>query len=315
MKRLVIAAGLGAVLLLAPAAHAQTGMARGKVVDEKGQAMAGVKVSWEFQGGVTRKGEVTTNKKGEFIQVGLQPGNYRFVADVAGYQTQFADLRVGLGDPTLVPDLKMVPKGAGGGAAAGPGGGVDPGLAALKSAVEQAIALASAGKTDEALAAYADLQAKNPTVHQIPYNMANLYFNKKDFANAEASFKKALEAKPDYADALIGLSNLYVNTNRATEASELVAKASAANPSDTKLALQAGVILFNTGKQAEAAAIFEKIAAADPTSAEPHYYLGTIAVGQNKTAEAVAQLEKYLALNPTGANVATAKGLLAFLKK
>ena len=56
--------------------------------------------------------------------------------------------------------------------------------------------------------------------------------------------------------------------------------------------------------------------AADPTNAEPYYYLGTIAVGQNKTAECIAHLEKYLSLNPQNAqNVATAKGLIAALKK
>ena len=314
MNRLVTAAGLGAALFLAPAAHAQTGMARGKVVDEKGQAMIGVKVAWEFQGGVTRKGEVTTNKKGEFIQVGLQPGNYRFTAEVAGYLPDVADLRVGLGDPTQVPDFKMKPKAAAAAAAAG-GGTADPGLAALKGGVDQAIALAAGGKPDEALAVYADLQAKHPTVHQIPYNMAAVYVQKKDWVNAEAMYKKALEVKPDYSEAVVGLSNVLVNTGRAGEAVDLIAKGAAANPSDSKLLLQQGVILFNTGKQAEAAEIFEKIVAADPTSAEPHYYLGTIAVGQNKTAEAIAQLEKYLSLNPQSGNVATAKGLLGFLKK
>ena len=312
MNRLVTAAGLGAALLLAPAAHAQTGMARGKVVDENGQAMSGVKVAWEFQGGVTRKGEVTSNKKGEFIQVGLQPGNYRFKVDIAGYQPDIADLRVGLGDPTQVPDFKMKPRAA---AAAAGGGAADPGLVALKGGVDQAIALAASGKPDEALAVYADLQAKNPTVYQIPYNMAAVYFQKKDWANAEAMYKKALEVKPDYTDAIVGLSNVLTNTGRAGEAADLIAKGAAANPSDSKLLLQQGVILFNTGKQAEAAEVFAKIVAADPTSAEPYYYLGTIAVGQNKTADAIAQLEKYLSLNPQGGNVATAKGLLGYLKK
>ena len=313
MKRLVTAAALGAALFLAPAAQAQTGMARGKVLDEKGQAMNGVKVTWEFQGGVTRKGEVTTNKKGEFIQVGMQPGNYRFTVEVAGYQPEVSDLRVGLGDPTLVPDFKMKPRASATAAAAA--GASDPGLAALKGGVDQAIALAAAGKPDEALVVYTDLMAKNPTVHQIPYNMAAVYTQKKDWANAEAMYKKALDTKPDYSDAVVGLSNVLANTNRAGEAADLVAKAALANPADGKLLLQQGVIFFNTGKQAEAAAVFEKIVAADPTSAEPHYYLGTIAVGQNKTADAIAHLEKYLSLNPQGGNAATAKGLLGYLKK
>ena len=312
MKRLVTAAGFGAALLLAPLAHAQTGMARGKVLDEKGQPITGAKVTWDFQGGVTRKGEVTTNKKGEFIQVGLQTGNYRFTVNAEGYQSQYAELRVGLGDPAVVPDFKMVPKA---GAAAAGGGAADPGLAALKSGVDQAIALAGAGKFDEALAIYADLQGKNPTVHQIPYNMAAVYLQKKDLAQAEAMYKKALEVKPDYTEGLVGLSNVLANTGRGAEAADLIGKAVAANPADSKLLLQQGVIFFNSGKQAEASEVFEKIVAADPASAEPHYYLGTIAVGQNKTAEAIAHLEKYLSLNPQGGNVATAKGLLGYLKK
>lgn len=308
MKRLITAALVAPALCLASAAFAQTGMARGKVFDDQGQPLAAVKVVWEFQGGVTRKGEVTTNKKGEFVQVGLQPGQYRFTANAEGFQPQYSEVRVSLSEPTVVPEFKMVPQKAAGGA-------VDPGLAALKAGVDQAIALAQSGKSDEALAVYADLAAKNPNVHQIPFNMGLLYAGKKDWANAEASYKKALELKPDYADALTNLSAVYVNTGRAAEANELLAK-SASGSSDPKVLLQQGVVLFNTGKQAEAAEIFQKLVAADPTSAEPYYYLGTIAVGQGKTAECIAHLEKYLSLNPQNAtNVATAKGLIAALKK
>ena len=175
----------------------------------------------------------------------------------------------------------------------------DPGLAALKSGVDQAIALAASGKIDEALAVYADLQAKNPTVYQIPYNMGGLYYQKKDYANAEAMYRKALETKPDYTEALVALSNLLLNTGKGAEAADIIEKARPPSPTTPSSLMQQGVIFFNTGKQAEAAQVFEKIVAADPTSAEPHYYLGTIAVGQNKTAECIAQLEKYLALNPT----------------
>jgi tetratricopeptide (TPR) repeat protein len=309
MNRLfTAAAAAGAALLLLPSAFAQTGMARGRVLDDKGQPVAGAKVQWEFLGGMSRKGEVTTNKKGEFVQVGLQPGQYRFTANMEGFQPQFSETRIGLGDPTMVPDFKLVPRAA---AAA-----ADPGLAALKASVEQAIALASSGKTDEALALYTDLAAKNPSIHQIPYNMAGIYMQRKDWANAEASYKKSLEVKPDYTEALVGLSNLYMNTGRSGEAAELMGKAVAANPAENRLLLQQGVIFFNSGKQAEAAEVFEKLVAADPTSPEPYYFLGTIAVGQGKTSECIAHLEKYLSLNPTNAtNIATAKGLLAALKR
>jgi tetratricopeptide (TPR) repeat protein len=305
MKRLVTAALAVSALSFASLASAQTGMARGKVFDDKGQPLTGAKVTWEYQGGMTRKGEVTTNKKGEFVQVGLQSGVYRFTVNAEGFQSQFVDARVGLGEPTLIPDFKMAPKTA---AAA-----ADPSFVALKAGVEEAMALAAGGKTEEALAKYKELAAQNPTVHQIHYNMGLLQAQKKDYASAEASFKMALELKPDYPDAVVQLSTVYMNTGRAAEANELVAKAGAADP---KLLLQQGIVLFNSGKQAEAAEVLQKIVAADPSSAEAYYYLGTIAVGQGKTAECIAHLEKYLSLNPTNAqNVATAKGLIAALKK
>jgi len=311
MKRLVTAALAVIGLFLASAASAQTGMARGKVFDDKGAPLLGAKVTWEFQGGVARKGEVSTNKKGEFVQVGLQPGNYRFTVIAEGFQSQYADVRVGLGEPTLVPEFKMVTAKA----AAAAAGAADPALVALKASVDEAIGLANAGKLDEAITLYKDLAEKNPTIHQIPYNMGLTYAQKKDWANAEASFRKALEIKPDYADATVHLSNALVNAGKGAEAAELMAK-SGGSGGDAKLLIQQGVILFNTGKSAEAAEVFQKVVAADPALAEPYFYLGSIAVGQGKTAECIQQLEKYLSMNPTNAqNVATAKGLIAALKK
>jgi len=310
MKRLVTAALVFPALFLASAAFAQTGMARGKVFDEKGQPLTGAKVAWEFQGGVARKGEVTTNKKGEFVQVGLQPGMYRFTASAEGFQSQYADVRVGLGEPTAIPDFKMITQAAAAAAAA-----PDPGLLALKASVDEAIALANGGKLDEALAIYTDLATKNPAVHQLPYNIGLIYAQKKDWAKAEASFRKALELKPDYSDAMVHLSNALVNSGRGAEAAELMAK-SGGGGSDAKLLIQQGIILFNTGKPAEAAEVFQKLVAADPALPEPYFYLGNIAVGQGKTAECISFLEKYLSMNPTNAqNVATAKGLIAALKK
>jgi Flp pilus assembly protein TadD len=313
MKRFAISAFvvLG-VLAAAPRASAQTGMARGKVVDDKGQPLAGAKVLWEFQGGVTRKGELTTNKKGEYVQVGLQPGNYKFTASAEGFNSTYIEARVGLGDPTIIPEFKMVPRGAGG---AGGGGG-DPAYAALKAGVDEAIALANAGKPDEALAKYQALQAAHPTVHQIAYNMGYLYQQKKDWPAAEAAYQKALELKPDYPEAVQQLMNVYIASGQPDKANEYMTKAMASKPDDPRLLLQQATMMFNSGKGAEAVDLLQKVTTLDPQNPEPYFFLASIAVGQGKTAESIAHLEKYLSMNPTNAaNVATAKGLLGALKK
>jgi tetratricopeptide (TPR) repeat protein len=313
MKRMSAAAGLAlSLVLLAAEARAQ-GIARGKATDEKGQPLADVKISGEFQGGVTRKFEVTTNKKGEFTQVGLQPGNYKFTATKDGYAPQTLETRIQLGEPTYVPDFKMVPMAQ---AQAQAAAKADPAMAALRGSVDKAIALAQAGKLDEAEAAYKEVMAANPTIYQIPYNLGGIYYQKKDWANAEAMYKKALETKPDYIEAMVQLSNVYLASGQGAKAAEVLGKAATDFPQDAKVQFQKGVVDFNTGKSPEAEEAFKKAEAIDASNPEIQFYLGSIAVGQGKTDECIARLEKYLSMSPTNAsNKATAEGLLAALKK
>jgi tetratricopeptide (TPR) repeat protein len=315
MKRILVAgAALLGVALLGGEAAAQTGTARGKVVDDKDQAIESVTVLIEFQGGLTRKNETKTNKKGEFTQVGLAPGTYRITASKEGFAPITIEHRINLGEPTYLPNIKLSPpRTGGGGAPADPA--AEKAMAELRSGVEQAIALSKEGKLDEAEALYKDLVAKNPTRHQLYYNLALVQAQKKDTAGAEASYLKALEVKPDYAEALNGLNTLYLSTGQAAKANEMAAKAAAANPNDAKAQFQVGYVAFNSGKYDEAAEAFKKAEALDPAYPETYYFLGTIALSQNKLEECVSRFDKYLAVAaPTAPNVATAQQLLAACK-
>ena len=313
MKRLFLAATMLAGVFLASApAHAQTGTARGKVVDEKGQALPEAAVALEYQGPMTRKFDTKTNKKGEFTQVGMQPGVYRVTATKEGYQGSYVETKISLGEPTYLPDIKLMPKASAqsGGAAA-----ADKGMAELKSAFEKATALMQAGKLDEAEAEYRALITKNPDVPQLHHNLAVLLTKKKDIAGAEASYQKAIEVKPDYAEGYAGLTNLYLTNGQAPKAVELLTKASAARPQDAALQFQLGFAQFTSGQYEPAEAAFKQAATLDPANAEAHYYLGTIALTTGKTAECAQELEKYLSMKPTNAqNAATAPQLLQACK-
>ena len=65
-----------AVAVVAAPVSAQTGQVKGKVVDAKGEPVDGAKISLLNQQ-TNRTLETKTNKKGEYIQVGLAPGKYR----------------------------------------------------------------------------------------------------------------------------------------------------------------------------------------------------------------------------------------------
>jgi tetratricopeptide (TPR) repeat protein len=310
MKRALIAAGLLLGLgFLASPAQAQTGTARGKVFDAQGQPVPEAKVLIEFQGGITRKFEVKTNKKGEFMQVGMQPGPYRFTVTKEGYHPVGVECRIALGDPTEVPPFKLL---------TAKEAGQQPGSAQaqLRTSFQKAVEDQTAGKLDEAEAEYKAILEKSPDVPEIYQNLGQIYMAKKDYPAAETAFNKALELNPGSTDVATQLAKLYHQTGQSDKAIEVMAKAAGGNPADAKAQFNQGIFLLNANKSEEAAAAFEAAIKADPNMAEAYFRLGTTQVGLGKIPEALANLEKYLSLNPTDAqNKATAEGLLKALKK
>jgi len=312
MKRILAASLLLAgFVLAAPQAQAQTGTARGKVMDTQNQPIADAKVLMEFQGGITRKFEVKTNKKGEFMQVGMQPGPYKFTVSKEGFQTGTADARVSLGDPTQVPDFVLNTM-AQAQAAAQSGDAA----AALRAEFQKAVELQSAGKIDEAEAAYKAILVKQPDIAAVHQNIGQLYLAKKDYPAAEAAFMKGLEIDPASTDMSTLLARTYQESGQPEKAMALIEKSAGANPTDARAQFNRGIFLLNANKNEEAIGAFEAAIKADPNMAEAYYRLGAALISQGKLPDAIQNLEKYLSLNPTDAqNVATAQGLIKALKK
>jgi len=307
MKRLFLIGGLLAAFALAGGeARAQTGTARGKVLDHQGQPIADAKIVLDYQGGVSRKYETKTNKKGEYTQVGLASGTYRITASKEGFAPFFVETRVSIGDVTYIQDIKLASAQAAAQAAAAKTADE------ITPAFNRAVELARAGKVDEAEAAYKELLVKAPSIPEVHLNLGFLYRQKKDWPAAEAAYRKALELRPNYSDANAGLLAVYQASGQADKAAALATSAEG----DARVQFDLGATYLNSGKYDEALAAFQKAAAADPSNAETYYHLGTIYVGMNKIAEARTNLEKYVSMNPTNAqNVATAQGLLQALPK
>src|SRR4029453_7823339 len=114
IRRLTPAAVMLGVALWASPALAQTGQVKGKVVDAKNQPIEGAQVVIEMTEGMVRKHEVKTNKRGEFIQIGLTPGQYKITASKDGMSQSFPQ-RIGLDmsevnftlHPGIPPDISQ----------------------------------------------------------------------------------------------------------------------------------------------------------------------------------------------------------------
>lgn len=302
---------LAMAVLVAPAALAQTGMLKGKVISPDGKPVQGAQVVIEYADGVTRKFEVKTDRRGEFIQIGLQPGNYKVTVTVDKLGTVSQPARVTLGRTAEV-DFNF---------AAAAAAGVDPAAAAksaeLKKLFEEGVTASKAGDFDTAIARFQAASEIIPNCYDCYYNIGYAYSQKKDEKQAETAWLKAVELKPDYGDALNALATLYNNQKRFDEAAAVSAKAAAAGGSggNADAIYNQGIILWNQGKIAEAKTKFEEALQADPKHAEAHYQLGMAQLNAGEIPGAITSFEKYLELAPSGQFAAQAKGMLAQLKK
>lgn len=305
-----------AVFLFASPSQAQTGALQGKVTDAAGKPLEKAVVAIEFTDGINRKYEVKTNKKGEFIQIGLAPGNYKVTASFEGLGDQSFPVRVRLGDPMKM-EFRL-------GAASGMTKEDAAKAATLKKTFEEGVALSKDGKFDEAIAKFTEASGMVPGCYDCFYNIGYNESQKKDYEKAEAAFLKAIELKANYVDAYNGLATVYNAQKKFDKAQEASAKAaelaSAAGPGGggagaVDAEYNQGVIDWNAGKIAEAAEHFQKVIFMKPDHADAHYQMGMALVNQGKLAEAVPMFEKYLELAPTGQFAATAKGVLASIKK
>lgn len=318
---LVACVAVIAAAMALPAAAQSTGMVRGIVKDMQGAPVEGAKVTIEAEGS-NRHFETKSNKKGEFIQIGLISGKYTVTAEKDKVVSNTANVSVAISRPG---EANLV---LGAAAAMANSKEVAAKTAELKKNFEEGVAASRAGNHDEAIAKFKAAAELNPNCFDCYYNMAYSSTQKKDYDAAEASYKKAIEIKADYAEAWNGLANVYNATRKFDEAAKASSKAmelssalgaggaaGGAPGGNADALFNQGVILWNGGKVAEAKKQFEAAIAANPNHAESHYQLGMALVNEGNLAAAGTEFETYLKLAPEGPNAATAKGILTTIKK
>jgi tetratricopeptide (TPR) repeat protein len=249
---------IASLVAAVPAFAQSTGMVKGVVNDDKGQPVADAKVIIEMNGGTGRKFETKTNKKGEYIQIGLASGSYKVVAEkdklgsapatvqVRANTTQEANLMLAMASASATNEAKAK-------------------NAAITKVFDEGVALSNAGQHDEAIAKFNEAITIIPTCYNCYNNIAFSYTAKKDYANAETAYKKSIEVKPDDAAAYVGLAGIYFNTGKAPEAKPLVEKAVSLDASNADAHYIYGMTLV-AENPAKAKAEFEEFVKLAPTA-------------------------------------------------
>lgn len=319
-RALAISAVALALLVFAPIhASAQTGQVKGKVVDAQGNPIEDADIVIEYLGAMSRRHETKTNRRGDYVQIGLQSGRYKVTAS-KGDMISAHEVQIRLGVMAEV-NFVLQPNTGGPIMTAEEAEKLKAKFETATATFDEGVALSQAGKDAEAVAKFEEVIAQIQTCGECYVNIGAVHARNKRYPEAEKAFKTATEQNPNLPDAYNGLANVYNAQRRFDEAAQASEKAvslqqaSGAGAGDPASIFNQGVILWNSGKIAEAKHQFEEAVKLDPNMAEAHYWLGMASVNEGKLAEAVPFFEKYLELAPDGQYAAQAKGIVAQLKK
>ncbi len=295
-----------------------TGMVKGKVVDSANQIVEGATVILETKDSGARRFKVTTNKKGEYIQIGLQPGSWTITASKDGIGEAKAEVRITLGASEQI-DLTLTKAGAAG----GPGMSKEEAakLDTMQKAFDEGIKLTQAGKLDEAIAKFMEAKAINPDCFACQFNIGLSYAAKKDVPKAEEAFLAASALKPESPEPFNQMANMYNANKQYDKAAQMAAEASkrsggaAGGGASAESLFNQGVVLWNGQKYAEAKVQFEAAVKAKPDYADAHYWVGMASLNTGAMPAARASFESYLKYAPTGQYAEQVKTFLAQLPK
>ena len=315
MRTHLFRAAIALTLSLAAAAPvlAQAGMVKGKVLDAQGSPVPDAKVELVSAETDGRRFETKTDKKGEFIQIGLRSGSYKVTAskDKVGTQTLPANVRQG-GNGTAI-NFRLTP-------VSNVNAADLKKMQAMMTAFQEANTALEAKNSDLAVTKYNEAIAVSPDCKECYVGIGDAQSDKKAYAEAEAAYTKASTIDPNYAEAYRGLASVYNAQKKYDLAQQAGAKygqlapAGGAGGGGAEASYNQGVILFNSQKYQEAKAQFETAVKANPNMALAQYQLGMTSLNLGQIPDAVKALEAYLQIEPNGEKAAEVKTALPALK-
>ena len=277
------------------------GTVKGVVTDKQGNPLEDVQITIVSLQYSAVKYTLKSNKKGEFIQIGLQPDVYQIKAEKDGYFPWFTERRVQIMDVVEVA-IEMEE------------GKYFIGESPGEKDFREGNDYFQQGNFEAASAAYREAIAKEPG-EPIYYNNLGISLTKiGKTEEAVAAFEKMLELQPESYSANRSLGDIYANQKMYLEALPYFKKAAELAPQDANAQYDLGACLVNTQEYGQAIEAFSKAVSLKPDFAQAHYQLGMVYVNQNMKTEAIQSLEKFLELAPEDANATIAKQILTYLK-
>lgn len=306
-----------AVLAFASLSSAQvwrgSGRLAGKVLDEAGKPIEGVRIKLflpEGNGGL----EVTSNKKGDWSAGGIGSGNWQVDFTKDGYETR--RIAVAIEQMSPKPPMEIVMKKA----------AVDPNLV-ISEQMKTAAGLVTEKKFAEAQAIYADILAKYPQAYQLELSIARAYHTEGAHDKEIEHLKKYIEKDPANVEIKLLTGAEMIQNGNPDEGKAMLASVDDAQVKEAAVFVNVGINLLNQNKAKDSMPFFDRAITRFPESPDAYYYRGLAelqlasvvgpdnkAEGERLMAAGKADLTKFVEMAPTAPEAPLAKKMLEQLK-
>ncbi len=162
----------------------------------------------------------------------------------------------------------------------------------------QARELLSAGKSDEAIAAYDRVLARDADVIDAWFGRGNAKFQKHQWDAAAADFRQTLARRPDHDYAMIGLADTLVATGRVDDAVLGYRKFLDQDPNNGQISYRLAQVLLDAGRDDEAERWFARTLQIEPGTARAEVGRAVVAFRKKDLGGAETALGRALAIDP-----------------
>jgi tetratricopeptide (TPR) repeat protein len=270
----------------------------GVVVDREENPLKNVKIIFTDKDRGT-KFTLKSNKKGQFMKVGIPPAFYIITVQMEGYFPLESEFKVDIGrNSGLKLVMEEIP----------PKVEQDPRLT-------EGVQLFQQGRFEEAMTLFQKVIEKDPDNVDAHYNLALSLLRSGKQDEAIFFLEKIKEMKPDMMEIYLALGECYFNKDENDKAVSYFEKALEIEPNNAEVYYNLGIIHYKNDRTDDAVKNFITSKGLDPDYAPTYYQLGLAYIKNGERDKAIQNLEMFLEKDPDSPQAPQVRNILESLKK
>jgi tetratricopeptide (TPR) repeat protein len=298
-ERIVFICLLGLLLL---STHtlilAQNVVIRGAVTDQEGNSLKDVEITiLDPTRGL--KFDLKSDKKGNFMKVGIPFATYRISAELEGYFPFNSQIQPKMGaEERIIIKLTKIP----------------PRLDEDKDFAEGS-EFFSKQQYAEAILSFEKVVEKFPGNYEGFYNLGLSHLRAGHINQAIGLFEKSIELNPDSYESCRALGECYFQKGESEKAAETLAHAAVLQPDNPMSHYNLGLAYVKMNRPNDALRAYQKAIALKPDLSAPYYQAALVFVRLENYKGAIEYFEKFIELEPDAPEVSRVKIMIEELKK